>query len=115
MKLREPRDTSAAHPHIQMRTAAGRDEPFVPGTGLAVWEIVWVSRLYGGDLEQTREHLDIDPDLIDEALRYAREFPDEVERSIQIVEEASVERLQSILPGIRILDMNFDRDGEANR
>lgn len=114
MKLREPSDTSAAYPHIRVRTAAGRDEPFVPGTGLAVWEFVWISRVYGGDLKATREHLDIDPDLIDEALRYASEYPDEIERTIQIVEEASVDRLQSILPGIRILDMNFGDDGEDN-
>jgi uncharacterized protein (DUF433 family) len=113
MKLREPSDTSAAYPHIRIRTAAERDEPFVQGTGLAVWEIVWISRAYGGNSEKTRQHLDIDSELIDEALNYASVYPKEIERTIQIVETTTAEDLAHLLPGIRVIDFESNHESET--
>ena len=53
-------------------------EAYLPGTGLAVWEIAWVAEAYDGDVEKTAEHLSIDCDLVKEALDYAVEHREEI-------------------------------------
>ena len=44
--------------------------PAVVGTGLDVWEIVEVARDNGGSVAETAAYLEIDPRLVESALRY---------------------------------------------
>lgn len=106
--------TSNPYPHIQLRSVLGQLEAFLPGTGLSVWEITWLSRVYNGDKVAVADHLDIDIELIEEALQYANAHAEEIEPAVSIIEDASEERLRTILPGIRVIDMNTGPDDERN-
>jgi hypothetical protein len=95
---------SETFPRISTRIVNGEREPYLPATGLSVWEIVWLSRAYGGDMPALEKHLAANPitrGVIEEALAYARAFPDEIDPVVREVEEMTVERLKELLQGIR--------------
>lgn len=52
--------------------------------GPDVWEVVMIARDYGSDREGLYEHFapHVEPEAIDEALRYAETFPDEIDARI---------------------------------
>ncbi|MGI8826663.1 MAG: hypothetical protein ACR2JC_13630 [Chloroflexota bacterium] len=77
------RDHPDTFPHATIRIVNDQPEPYLPGTGLAVWEIAWLSRVYEGDVDALARHLEASPinhALIEEALEYARANPDELPR-----------------------------------
>jgi hypothetical protein len=97
------KDRSDIFPHIATRIVGGEPEAYVPGTGLSVWEITWLSRVHKGDAYALMRHLRIDPELIAEALDYARAFPDEIETAVREQESRDLDYLRSVLPGIRVV------------
>jgi hypothetical protein len=106
------RDRFETFPHISTRIVNGEPEPYLPGTGLAVWEIAWLTRGYGGDVDAVARHLKacpITPELIAEALDYARVHADEIDTVVEYVEGMTEERLREILPGMTVI--TYDPDG----
>jgi hypothetical protein len=98
--------TPNPYPHIRLRLASGKTEAYLPGTGLAVWEIAWLSRIYEGDVDAVARHLEacpINPPLIAEALDYARTHPDEIDPVVDLVENMTEERLREVLPGMKVI------------
>lgn len=53
--------------------------PALVGTGLDVWEIVEVARDNGGSVPETAAYLEIDPRLVESALRYYGARRDEID------------------------------------
>lgn len=70
------------HPGIIFMTRASGRCARLAGQRLAVWEIIALWRAYGEDTAATAQHLDIPPSQVETALRYYREFPDEIEARI---------------------------------
>lgn len=94
--------TPTRFPHVQTRTVDGEPEAYVVGTGLAVWEIVWLARSYGpaaGIAEQTYA----DAALVSEGLRYADEHRDEVEAQVRRHTQVTAEELRELLPNITVI------------
>lgn len=58
------------HPNIHFVDGAMGRRPAVLGTGLDVWEIVSVARENGGSVAEAASYLEIDPHLVESALRY---------------------------------------------
>jgi uncharacterized protein (DUF433 family) len=58
------------HPNIHFIDGAFGRRPAVLGTGLDVWEIVEVATDNAGSVAQTAAYLEIDPRLVESALRY---------------------------------------------
>jgi uncharacterized protein (DUF433 family) len=58
------------HPNIHFVDGAIGRRPAVSGAGLDVWEIVEVARDNGGSVAETASYLEIDPRLVESALRY---------------------------------------------
>jgi len=58
------------HPKIHFIDGAIGRRPAVVGTGLDVWEIVEVAKDNGGSVAETAAYLEIDPRLVESALRY---------------------------------------------
>lgn len=58
------------HPGIQFVEGAMGRRPAVAGTGLDVWEIVEVAKDNDGSVAETATYLEIDPRLVESALRY---------------------------------------------
>jgi uncharacterized protein (DUF433 family) len=58
------------HPNIHFVDGAMGRRPAMLGTGLDVWEIVEVARDNAGSVAETAGYLEIDPRLVESALRY---------------------------------------------
>lgn len=73
------------------------------GTRIAVWQIVEMAREYDNDPAQIASHLQIDFDLVKEALRYAAAYPNDLDLDLLDEDEAAtIERLQRILPSLEV-------------
>jgi len=84
-------------PHIEFREVEGNLEAYLSGSGLAIWEIAWLSRSYGRDAQTIADnHTVVGPELIEEGLQYAAEHADEI--SVERAEEAR-RRAQEKLAG----------------
>jgi hypothetical protein len=103
------------YPHVRLRLVLEKSEAYLPETGLAVWEVAWLGHVYGGDVGQVAEHLSIAPWLVEEALQYAKAHSSEVGSALAIMEEGSEERIRGILPGIRVVEVDMESDGEQSR
>ena len=110
-------DRSDLFPHVSTRTVNDKPEPYLPGTGLAVWEIVWLWRAYEGDMDALMEHfrgLPITRELAGEALAYARTYPDAIDPVVTAVETMTLERLRELLPGIQPFPPDPENDAEPH-
>ncbi len=58
------------HPNIHFVDGAMGRRPAVTGTGLDVWEIVEVAKDNDGSVAETASYVEIDPRLVESALRY---------------------------------------------
>src|SRR5579864_7614190 len=96
------KDRSSTFPHIALRTVE-RQEAYLPGTGLAVWEVAWVAQGYGGDIEATAQHLDIDCELVEEALAYAAEHDMEIQIQIHNHVSWTDEEVMQLMPRARVI------------
>jgi uncharacterized protein (DUF433 family) len=73
------------HPGIHFVDGALGRRPAVLGTGLDVWEIVEVAKDNGGSVADTASYLEIDPRLVETALRYYGVQRDEIDDWIERV------------------------------
>lgn len=84
----EEGDRAESHPGIVFRSGpAGRRAGLAAGPD--VWEICFAARQLGGGkqvAERLAEQLSLTPDRVGVALRYAAEFPDEIETRIDLHE-----------------------------
>jgi hypothetical protein len=84
----EEGDRAETHPGIVFRSGpAGRRAALAGGPD--VWEICWVARELGGGkriAERLAEQLSLTADRVEVALRYAAEFPEEIETRIALHE-----------------------------
>jgi uncharacterized protein (DUF433 family) len=67
------------HPNVHFVDGAIGRRPAVAGTGLDVWEIVEVAKDNGGSVAETAAYLEIDPRLVESALRYYGSNREEVD------------------------------------
>jgi hypothetical protein len=104
------RDELTRFPHVAIRDAEGVEEVYVRDSGLAIWEIAWLGRMYDGNaVEIAANHAAAAPELIEEGLRYAAEHLSEIETEIARHTERPLEELLALLPSMRII--SFREDG----
>jgi hypothetical protein len=83
---------------IDFRNSPVGRQAYIQGSTLAVWEVIWISRNYKGDVSKAARHLEMPPLKVQAALNYARAFPDEVGSAIAEHERADFETLARMLP-----------------
>jgi hypothetical protein len=80
------RDRAESHPEIVFRSGpSGRRAALVDGPD--IWEICWAARQVGGGkqvAERLADELSLTPDRVAVALRYAAEFPEEIEARMEL-------------------------------
>jgi hypothetical protein len=84
--------------HIVFRDSPAGRQAYVMGTSLAVWEVVFVARDYGGDPVKTAHHLHWPLVRVQAALAYAEAFPDEIEAAIADNDARDFTTLKQMLP-----------------
>lgn len=67
------------HPNIHFVDGAMGRRPAVAGTGLDVWEVIEVALDNDGSVAETASYLEIDPRLVESALRYYGSNRDQVD------------------------------------
>jgi uncharacterized protein (DUF433 family) len=77
--------TMDEHPGIHFVDGALGRRPAVLGGGLDVWEIVEVAKDNGGSVLDTASYLEIDPRLVETALRYYGAYRNEIDDWIERV------------------------------
>jgi uncharacterized protein (DUF433 family) len=73
------------HPNIHFVDGALGRRPAVLGSGLDVWEIAAVAKDNGGSVADTASYLELDPRLVETALRYYGSYRDEIDDWIERV------------------------------
>jgi len=101
-------------PHIEFREVEGNLEAYLSGSGLAIWEIAWLSRSYGGDAQAIADnHTVVGPELIEEGLQYAAEHAEEIDAEVAQHTERPLEELLEMFPGMRVIAFEVDEvDGQ---
>jgi hypothetical protein len=92
----------ASYPHVLSRNTPWGPEAWVPGTGLAVWEIVKLSRDLPGDADQVAQYLASDTLLIAEGLAYAESHQPEIEQAIDHAGSMDIQYLRTRFPDLRV-------------
>jgi uncharacterized protein (DUF433 family) len=85
-------------PGIAFRGTDWNRRPWVIGTGMDVWEIVWVSRSFPS-VDETVAHYHLNEAQIRLALAYYDEYPEEIDERIED-SERPLEALQREHPSI---------------
>lgn len=85
---------------IQFRDSIVGRQAYVQGTGLAVWEVVFVARAYGMDVARAAEHLEWPENKVQAALNYAAAYPDEIQAALED-NDKDFDELARMLPGLR--------------
>ena len=67
---------------MELRDSAVGRQAYLVGRRLAVWQVVALTRDFGGDAERTAAHLELPKVFVAAALAYARAYPEEVEAAI---------------------------------
>lgn len=107
-KLREEE-----YAYISFRDSGAGRQPYVTGTGLAVWEVMMIARGYGDDVARTAHHLDIPEKLVRAAVTYATNFREEIDAALAENDAIDFAALQRMLPNIERLTVPLDPDERA--
>jgi uncharacterized protein (DUF433 family) len=65
-------------PGIEFRHSSRGRQPYLRGTRLPVWQVIRLAEEYGGDPAAVATHLHCPAFTIQDALRYAATFPEEI-------------------------------------
>jgi hypothetical protein len=87
---------------IDFRDSAVGRQAYIQGSGLAVWEVVWIARGYRNNVAKTAKHLVMSPLKVQAALNYAAAFPKEIGDAIADHEACDFASLSRALPQAEI-------------
>ena len=95
-------------PHVFFHSSPKGRQARIRGTGLAVWELVKLIRELDGDAAGVAAHLAIEPELVDEALEYAKRNPRGIEQAIRNSQSFTLPRMKTLLPSLHVFDAHDD-------
>ncbi len=85
---------------IQFRDSAAGRQAYVQGSGLAVWEVMFIARSHEGDITRTAGHLQWPENKVRAALNYAAAYPDEIQAALED-NDKGFDALERMLPGLQ--------------
>lgn len=85
---------------IQFRDSPAGRQAYIQGSGLAVWEVVFVARPYGMDAERTAAYLEWPENKVRAALTYAAAYPDEIQMALED-NDKEFDALARMVPGLQ--------------
>lgn len=93
----------ARFPAIEFRDGQPGRVAYLTGSRWPVWMIVQLAEECGGDLAAVAAHMHKPPALVRMALAYAKAYPEEIEASLRLHAELTLENLQRKYPAIEAL------------
>lgn len=70
------------YPGIGFRDTLGARRPWIIGTGLDVWELVWILQGFEGNVDKVLDQHHVKRHHIDVARAYYKEFSEEIDEAI---------------------------------
>lgn len=87
---------------IEFRDSPVGRQAYLQGTRLAVWQVVWLVRHFGGDAAQAAASLDVPPVQVVAAIRYAQAYPREIEVALQDSARGP-DDISRLVPGLEVI------------
>lgn len=89
---------------IEFRNTFVGRQPFVKGTGMAVWEFIMVARGFDMDAERTAAYLQCPAENVKVALNYYNAYREEIDQALAD-NDIGEERLQRMFPNLRVFTL----------
>ncbi len=86
---------------VEFRDSAVGRQAYLQGTRLAVWQVAWLARDFGGDAGRVAAHLELPVTQVMAALNYAAAYPDEIEAAIEDSSRAPTD-LRRLVPDLNV-------------
>ena len=90
---------------IEFRDSPVGRQAYLQGTRLKVWQIVSLTRVYGGDVARIAADLELPAVQVVAALRYAAAYPEEIEAAIAD-NECTAADLERLIPNLRVVQVD---------
>ena len=90
---------------VEFRDSAVGRQAYLQGTRLAVWQLAWLARYFGGDVSKAASHLDLPTIQVAAALRYAAAYHDEIDLAIADNARTTTDLAQNV-PNLEIIDVD---------
>ncbi|MGH2458149.1 MAG: transcriptional regulator [Chloroflexota bacterium] len=87
---------------VEFRDSAVGRQAYLQGTRLAIWQVAWLARSFGGDVAKVAAHLAVQ---VAAALRYAAAYRDEVDLAIADNALTATTLAQNI-PSLEVIDVD---------
>jgi uncharacterized protein (DUF433 family) len=93
--------------HIQFRSTPVGRQAHLTGTGLAVWEVMFMAKACNGEAERVAALLEVPLAKVQAALNYAAAYPDEIADALADADRGPDElrRLLSTLETVSVADL----------
>jgi uncharacterized protein (DUF433 family) len=90
------------YPYIEFRDSMVGRQAYISGSSLAVWEVAMSARPFAGGerVAETARYLQWPAIRVQAALRYAEDFPEEIDAALADNDSYDFARLSRELPGI---------------
>lgn len=89
--------------HIEFRDSPLGRQPYMKGSGLAVWEVVMLARHYEFDAERMAKDYPYPVESIQAALNYYESFREEIDQAMED-NRIGYEEMKKLLPGLRLVE-----------
>lgn len=85
---------------IDFRDSPAGRQAYIQGSGLAVWEVIFVARSYEMSVSETADHLGWPVAKVQAALDYACAYAQEIDQAIRENDATDFAALSRMLPGV---------------
>jgi uncharacterized protein (DUF433 family) len=89
---------------VEYRDSPIGRQPYMKGSGLAIWEVIMIAKRYDMDAEKIAEHYPYPVPNIKAALNFYEAYHDEIEQAIED-NHIGYEAMKRLLPNIRLFEV----------
>jgi uncharacterized protein (DUF433 family) len=89
---------------VEYRDSPIGRQPYMKGSGLAIWEVIMIAKRYDMDAEKIAEHYPYPVPNIKAALNFYDAYHDEIEQAIED-NHIGFEAMKRLLPNIRLFEV----------
>ncbi|MCW3053794.1 MAG: hypothetical protein JWN14_2964 [Chthonomonadales bacterium] len=98
---------------VEYRDSPVGRQPYMKGSGLAIWEVILIAKGFDMDAEKIAEHYPYPVPNIQAALNFYEAYHDEIEQAIED-NQIGFEAMKRLLPTIRLFEVPEETiSGEA--
>ena len=97
---------------IEFRNTFLGRQPFVKGTGLAVWEFIMVAKAFALVAERTAEYLQCPVEHLNAALNYYHAYCEEIDQALAD-NDIGEERLKRMFPNLKVFSFPIEEEGQS--